>query len=81
MINYTPKVMFFFINFHKNFIRLPLPVARLQAPCSSLCGLACEIRAKPMLPVANGFIAYIYSSFMKQVFYIFFLRMEIAHIP
>ena len=32
--------------------------------------LACELRAKPVPPVPNRFIAYIYSTLMKRVFYV-----------
>jgi len=31
---------------------------------------ACELRAKPVPPVPDKFIAYIYSTLMKQVLYI-----------
>ena len=42
----------------------------LHTPCPALFDLACELRAKPMPPVPNGFIAYVYASFMQKVFYI-----------
>ena len=32
--------------------------------------LACELRAKPVPPVPNGFIANVHASFMQKVFYI-----------
>ena len=32
---------------------------------------ACELRDKHVLPVPDKFIAYIYSTLMKQVFYIY----------
>jgi len=35
-----------------------------------LFGLALELRAKPVPPVQDSFIADIYSTLMKQVFYI-----------
>jgi hypothetical protein len=49
---------------------VPLPVARLQAPCSSLFNFACELRAKPVPPVPDSLIAYIHAAFMKKVFYV-----------
>ena len=55
---------------YKDFIKVPLPGARLQAPCPSLFNLACELRTKPVPPVPNGIIANIYAPFMKKVFYI-----------
>ena len=70
MIDCTSEVMSFSINFHKDFIKVPLPVARLQAPGPSLFDLAYELRAKPVPPVADRFIAHIYSTLMKKVFYI-----------
>ena len=42
----------------------------LDSPCPALFDLVCKLRAKPMPPVPNGFIAYIHASFMQQVFYI-----------
>ena len=68
MIDCTPEVMPFSINFHKDFIEMPLPITRLQAPGPSLFDLACELRAKPVPPVADRFIADIYTTLMKQVF-------------
>jgi hypothetical protein len=62
--------MSFSIYLYKNFIKVPLPITRLQAPCSSLFDLACELRAKPVPPVADRFIAYIHAKLMKQVFYV-----------
>jgi hypothetical protein len=70
MIDCTPEVMPFTIYLYKDFIKVPLPVARLQAPCSSLFDLACELRAKPVPPVPNGLIAYVHAKFMKKVFHI-----------
>jgi hypothetical protein len=62
--------MSFPINFHKDFIKVPLPVARLQAPGPSLFNFACELRAKPVPPVPDRFIAHIYTTLMKQVLHI-----------
>ena len=70
MIDCTSEVMSFSIYLYKDFIKLPLPVARLQAPCFSFFNFACELRAKPVPPVPDRFIAYIYSELMKQVFYV-----------
>ena len=41
-----------------------------HAPCSSLFNFACKLRAKPVPPVADRFIAYIYSTLMRQVVHI-----------
>ena len=62
--------MSFPINFHKNFIKVPLPVARLHTPGPALIDLACELRAKPVPPVPDRFIAHINTAFMQEVFYI-----------
>ena len=70
MINCTPEVMSLPIYLHKDFIKVPLTVAWLHTPCSSLFNLAGELRAKPMPPVPDRFIAYIYATFMKKVFHI-----------
>ena len=70
MIDCTPEVMSFSINFHKDFIEMPLPITRLQAPSPSLFDLACELRAKPVPPLPDRFIAYIHAAFMKKVFHI-----------
>ena len=70
MIDCAPEEMSFPINFHKDFIKVPLPVARLQAPGPSLFDLARELRAKPVPPVADRFIAYIHAKLMKQVLHI-----------
>ena len=70
MIDRTPEVMSFPIYLHKDFIQVPLPVARLQAPCSSLFDLASELRPKPVPPVADRFMAYVHATFMKKVFHI-----------
>ena len=48
MIDCTSEVMSFSIYLYKNFIKVPLPVARLQAPGPSLFDLAYELRAKPL---------------------------------
>ena len=68
MIDCTPEVMSFPIYLHKDFIKVPLPVAWLQAPGPSLFDLARKLRAKPVPPVPDRFIAYIHAAFMKQVF-------------
>ena len=47
---------------------MPLTITRLQAPGPSLFDLARELRAKPVPPVPNGFIAYVHASFMQEVF-------------
>ena len=52
--------MSFPIYLYKDFIKVPLPVARLQAPCPSLFDLACELRDKPVPPVSDRLIVYIY---------------------
>ena len=70
MIDCTPKVMSFTIYLHKDFIEVPLPITRLNAPCPALLDLACELRTKSMPPVPNRFIAYVDASFMQEVFYI-----------
>ena len=70
MIDCTPEVMSFAIYLYKDFIQVPLPVARLQAPGPSLFDLACELRAKPVPPVPDSLIAYIYATLMKQVLHI-----------
>ena len=62
--------MSFPIYLHKDFIQVPFPITRLKTPCPSLFDLACKLRAKPVPPAANGFIAYIYSTLMEQVFFI-----------
>jgi len=61
--------MSFSIYLHEDFIKVPLPVARLQAPCSSLFNFACELKAKPVPPVQDSFIDDIYTTLMNQVFY------------
>lgn len=70
IINCTPQVISFSIYIFKNFIKMLLTVARLHTPCSSLIDLTCELRAKPVPLVPNRFIAYIYSTLIKQIFYI-----------
>jgi hypothetical protein len=70
MIDCAPQVMPFPIYLHKDFIQLLFPITRLHAPCPALLDLACELRAKPMPPVPNGFIAHIDTSFMQKVFYV-----------
>ena len=62
--------MSFPIYLHKDFIQVPLPVARLHALRPSLFDLAFELRAKPVPPNPNGFIAHIHATFMKQGFHI-----------
>ena len=51
-------------------VDLSIPVAELHAPCPTLLDLACELRAKPMPPVTNRFIAYVHASLMQKIFYI-----------
>ena len=70
MINCTPEVMPLSIYLHKDFIKVPLPVALLHIPCNSLPDMACKLRAKPVPPVPDRFIAYIHATLMKQVFYV-----------
>ena len=55
---------------NRTFIRVPLPMTGLHTPCTELFDLACKLRAKPMPPVTNGFIAYVHASFMQEVFHI-----------
>jgi hypothetical protein len=62
--------MHFSIYLHKDFIKVPLLVARLHALRPSLFDLACERRAKPVPPVPDRFIAHIYTLLMKQVFHV-----------
>ena len=62
--------MSFTIYFHEDFIQVPFPITGLHAPCPALLDLACELRAKPMPPIPNRFIAYVNASFMQEVFYI-----------
>ena len=52
------------------FIQVPFPMTGLHAPCPALFDLACKLRAKPMPPLPDSFIAYIYATLMKQVFHI-----------
>ena len=56
------------IYLHEYFIQVPLPITGLHFPCPALFDLACELRAKPMPPVTNGFIAHVHASFMQKVF-------------
>ena len=42
----------------------------LHSPCPALLDQACKLGDKPVPPVPNGFIAYVYASFMQKVFYI-----------
>jgi len=51
-------------------VDLSIPVTELHSPCPALLDLACELRAKPMPPVPNRFIAHIDTAFMQEVFYI-----------
>ena len=62
--------MSFSFYLHKDFIKVPFPITGLHAPCSSLFNFACELRAKPVPPVADRFIAYVHASFMQKIFYI-----------
>ena len=62
--------MSFTIYLHKDFIQVPFSITGLHAPCPALIDVACELRAKPMPPIPNRFIAYINASFMQKVFYI-----------
>jgi len=43
-------------------------MTRGEAVCAF--DLACELRAKPMPPIPNRFIAHIDTAFMQKVFYI-----------
>ena len=45
-------------------------VTRLHTPYPSLFYLTCKLRAKPMPPISNEFIANIYATFMKKVFHV-----------
>ena len=49
---------------------VPFPITGLHSPCPALLDLACELRAKPMPPVTNGLITYVYASFMQEVLHI-----------
>ena len=62
--------MSFSIYLYKDFIQVPFPFALLQAPGPSLFDLASKLRAELVPPVPDRFIAYIYSTLMKQVFYV-----------
>jgi hypothetical protein len=70
MINCTPEVMSFSIYLYKDFIKVPLSITRLHAPGPSLFDLACELRAKPVPPVPDRFIAYVHASFMQKIFHV-----------
>ena len=62
--------MHFPVYLYKYFIQVPFLITGLHPPCPMLFDLACELRTKPMPPVPNGFIAYIYTALMKKVFHI-----------
>ena len=68
MIDCAPQVMPFTIYLHKDLIQVPFPMTGLHSPCPALFDLTCELRAKPMPPVPYGFIAYIHTAFMQEVF-------------
>ena len=55
---------------YRVFIQVPFPITGLHAPCPALLDLACELSAKAMPPVPNGFMAHIDTAFMQKVFYI-----------
>ena len=42
---------------NRTFIQVPLPMTGLHTPCTELFDLACKLRAKPVQPVADRFIA------------------------
>ena len=62
--------MSFSIYLYKDFIEVPFPITGVHTPCLKLFDLTWELRAKFVPAVSNRFIAYIYPTFMKQVFYI-----------
>jgi hypothetical protein len=71
MIDGTPKVMSLAIDLHKYLIEMPLPIWMIGSWVHPfLAYFFGEDRAKPVPPIANGFVTNIDAAFMEQVFYI-----------
>ena len=49
-------------------VDLSIPVAELHTPCPALFDLVCKLRAELVPPTPDGFITYVHTLFMKQVF-------------
>ena len=50
-------IMSFSLNFHKDFIEVLLPDARVQTLCPAVFDLACKFRAKPGPPIADVLVS------------------------
>jgi hypothetical protein len=66
----APEVVPLSIHLHEDLVHMPLPFrerAKLLDPLSS--GLRGKHWTEPVPPVADGFVADIYSAFMQQIFH------------
>ena len=40
----------------------------MHSPCPALLDVACKLKAKPMPPILDGFLAHVYASLMQEIF-------------
>ena len=67
----TPKVVPFTVDFHKDLIKVPLPIRMTACPFTSFpSNLWCKHWPEAVPPKPDRFMAYIYTPFMKKVLHI-----------
>ena len=70
MIDRSPQVMTFPVDFHENLVEMPAPSARAHALDAPLADLPGEHRSEPISPEAHRFVADIDVAMVEQIFYI-----------
>ena len=47
---------------------MPFPMSGMHYPYPALLDVACKLKAKPMPPILDGFLAHFYASLMQEIF-------------
>jgi len=71
VVDCTPQVVAFTINFHEDFVQMLLPPREWSKMVnSSFSDFGSELRAKSVPPKAGGFVANLDTTFMQKIFHV-----------
>lgn len=77
LIHSPPDVVTFIVDFHKNLVRMPLPIGISVHPTyPALADFGREHRAKSVPPKPDSFVANVDAPFVQQIFHIAKLKRD-----